>query len=195
MKELVVHDNTPIKLQTPPDVRQEELVRRGGEEVAALVRSIRDLFGTGSVISSLADGERVLSRCDVIAEKLPRLAEDIEQLVRPAIGKEIRDGLDLMVESRGSQAKDDKKIYGRMLIEDVAAQQPTIGAFTAMCRRVRRTCKYRPEIAEVLDILADEEYKLRFELASARETLHAGSSRLAAAVADEKKRIEKRTKL
>ena len=46
---------------------------------------------------------------------------------------------------------------GRMLCEDVGAQQPTIGALEAACRELRRTSRFIPAISEVLTALAAAE--------------------------------------
>lgn len=48
-------------------------------------------------------------------------------------------------------------IYTRMLLEDVAAEAPTYAELATTCRRIRRTMKFMPSIAEVIDVLTEEQ--------------------------------------
>jgi hypothetical protein len=47
-------------------------------------------------------------------------------------------------------------IFTRLLLEDVAAEEPTYAELSTACRRLRRTMKFMPSIAEVMEVLAEE---------------------------------------
>ncbi len=75
---------------------------------------------------------------------------------RPATEIEIREHLAILIAClAGSKA--DAAVYGRMLVIDVGAASPSIGALEAACRKLRRTCTFTPAISEVLTAIAEAE--------------------------------------
>ncbi len=182
MGEIVVSDKSYSVLPGPDS---EEATRRAGQDAARLVRSIRELFGTGSVVPLLDEAVVLLAQVDLFVAGNADLGAQLSRLQAKATKLEIFNQLALVTESR---AKVENAVYGRMLIEDVGAQEPSVGAIIATSRRVRRTCKYRPEIAEVIEILDDEEYKLNFEIDAANGVLDQERTRLAAAIDVEQSR-------
>ncbi|MFY9954798.1 hypothetical protein [Bradyrhizobium sp.] len=58
-----------------------------------------------------------------------------------------------MIKSFPNAGKANAEVFGRMLVEDVAATLPTVGALEAACRHLPRTNRFIPVIAEVLAAL------------------------------------------
>jgi hypothetical protein len=97
-------------------------------------------------------------RLAVVEEYLPEvdgLRSRFEVLMAPATKKDLATHLAVLVKSFPNTGKDNAEIYGRMLLEDVGAQRPTLGALEAACHHLRRTNNFLPVIAEVLAALKD----------------------------------------
>lgn len=92
-----------------------------------------------------------LAELALIQPSLPVLWLQIEASLRPAAEKEIAAGLALLLKAFPNVGKDDGAAFGRLLLEDVISQKPSVGALEAGCAHVRRTSRFLPSIAEVLE--------------------------------------------
>lgn len=107
----------------------------------------------------------------------------LERLERPATDKEIREHLAILLGCLAG-SKGDAATFGKMLMIDVRAAAPSIGALEAACRKLRRTCTFVPSIAEVLKALDDAKSTMKVS----RWQLE----RLPNFIEDGRKRIEQR---
>jgi hypothetical protein len=89
---------------------------------------------------------------------------EIKAWARPATEKEMAERLLLLVKAFPNVSTSDGEVYGATLINDVAATEPAIGDLEEACRYLRRTLKFLPTIAEVLDALyeAKQQRKAHF---------------------------------
>lgn len=99
-----------------------------------------------------------LAALDAILPEAQAVLNDLQQLGRPASMLEIGKQLAILVKCYPNAGSADGEIYGRMLIEDVAAMQPSIGDIDAACRHLRRTSKFTPAISEVLEAIAEAKH-------------------------------------
>jgi hypothetical protein len=96
----------------------------------------------------------LLAAFDAALPELEAALRELQNLGRPATKVEIAKDLALLVKSYPNSGTTDGEVYGRMLIEDVAAEQPAIGDLAPACRNIRRTSKFLPSISEVLQAIA-----------------------------------------
>jgi hypothetical protein len=97
--------------------------------------------------------EHLVAVIDELAPAVDKLWIKVEKLNKPAKKLDVANHLALLLKSFPNAGKDNAEVFGRMLCEDVAAQQPTIGGLEAACRNLRRTNRFIPVIAEVLTAL------------------------------------------
>jgi hypothetical protein len=86
-------------------------------------------------------------------------ADELKALATPATKLQIAQCLALLLKSFPNAGAADAEVYGGMLVQDVAAAQPAIGDIQETCRHIRRTSRFLPTIAEVLDTLADAKHQ------------------------------------
>jgi hypothetical protein len=97
--------------------------------------------------SNLADLDAILAEAQVALD-------DLRALARPATKLDIAKQLAILVKCYPNiGTADGGEVYGRLLIEDVAATQPSLGDLESACRQLRRTSRFCPVIAEVLGAL------------------------------------------
>lgn len=84
----------------------------------------------------------------------------LQRLERPATDKEIREHLAILLGCLAG-SKGDAATFGKMLMIDVRAAAPSIGALEAACRKLRRTCTFVPSIAEVLKAIDEARGSLK----------------------------------
>jgi hypothetical protein len=101
--------------------------------------------------------EHLLAAVDEIIPAADKICAGLAKLSKPAAKIEIAKHLALLLKSFPNAGKDNAEVFGRMLCEDVGAQQPTIGGLEAACRELRRTCRFLPTICEILTALAEAE--------------------------------------
>jgi hypothetical protein len=77
------------------------------------------------------------------------------------VKKEIAGHLALLVGSFPNAGSADRTIYGRMLCEEIAADQASISDLEAACRQIRRTSTFLPTIAEVLKAIGEAKNQRR----------------------------------
>jgi hypothetical protein len=105
--------------------------------------------------------EHLVATIDELTPAVDKLCAQLAKLNKPATKIEIANHLALLLKSFPNAGKDSAEVFGRMLVEDVAAQQPTFGGLEAACRNLRRTNRFIPVIAEVLAALEAAEASQR----------------------------------
>jgi hypothetical protein len=119
--------------------------------------------------------------------RLAQLALDVEHASRPATSDEIINHLTILVCAYPTGSSD-LEIYGRVLGEDVIATKPSLFALEHACRKLRRTSKWRPAIAEVLGEIEEAEGILH----KAKRELRELPSRLARYKEEQRRQEEQR---
>ena len=79
--------------------------------------------------------------------------DELNALATPATKLQIAQCLALLLKSFPNAGSADAEVYGGMLVQDVVAAQPAVGDIEEACRHIRRTSKFLPTIAEVLETL------------------------------------------
>jgi hypothetical protein len=77
--------------------------------------------------------------------------DGLNAVARPATELEIANHLTILITCYPNAGVADRSVYSRVLAEDVATMQPSIGVVESSCRNMRRTLKFCPAICEVLD--------------------------------------------
>jgi hypothetical protein len=91
---------------------------------------------------AIARAERLLGR---------DLRTALEAALAPATHDDVADALESLVGAFPNSKAD--ALFGRLLVADVGALRPSRGALDAACRRLRRTFKFLPAIAEICDAI------------------------------------------
>lgn len=113
--------------------------------------------GTGD----LDQMRRAIGYADTIADDngLADTAKQIEALQRQATRRQIGEHVAVLIAAFPNAGKLDPA-FSRILCEDIAAMEPTIGALDFALRRLRRESKFIPVVAEVMDALAAAERRI-----------------------------------
>jgi hypothetical protein len=125
------------------------------EETKALALEIGRITIQPASAEQLAESIRKAEL--LVANGFDRTLAEITKASSAAHGAEVKSELALLVGAFPNSGKNDLPIYGRMLVEDVAAQRPSVAALSLACRRLRRTARFVPTIAEVLEAIATAE--------------------------------------
>ncbi len=78
-----------------------------------------------------------------------------------ATERDLRTELSLLVAAYPNAARSDLSAYGALLLKDVAAQQPSSYALATACKQLRRSKKFIPSVAEVLEAITEAERTLK----------------------------------
>lgn len=95
-----------------------------------------------------------LAPYDWINRPVGNKLEKLRAAGRPASERETAENLALLLKAFPNAGAADGEIFGAMLVEDIAAMQPTIGDLQEACRWLRRTSRFLPTISEVLEALS-----------------------------------------
>jgi septal ring factor EnvC (AmiA/AmiB activator) len=90
-----------------------------------------------------------------------RLIEALDRLDQPATKNDIRVQVMMLIAAYPNNTRADLKIYSATLAEDIGAAGPGRLALDTACRRVRRSCRFTPSIAEVLEALTTATKQIR----------------------------------
>lgn len=132
--------------------RNEQIYQRANQIVVR--RHGPQRLGMGRAESSLADLDALLPDAQAVLD-------DLRALARPATKLEIAKQLAILVKCYPNiGTADGGEIYGRLLIEDVAAMQPSAADVEGACRKLRRTSRFCPVIAEVLEAISQAKHHL-----------------------------------
>lgn len=110
--------------------------------------------------SAYAKAKDVADRLDRIIAGLPSVTVELNGLQRKATDKEIGKALIELAESRSNGGAKRGGLYGRIMIEEVVSDAPSIGALQAGVRllwRSQRADSRPPEIGDVLDAIQAQE--------------------------------------
>lgn len=129
--------------------------------------------------------ERALVRAEAWLSNPPALIRALNALDQPATPDDIAVQIMLLVAAYPNASRD-LKVYSKTLAEDVGAAQPGRLALEWTCRKLRRTNKFVPAIAEVLEALTDAMNRIkrvRWQLAQMPELVAEVRRSLDAAIA------------
>lgn len=138
-----------------------------------------------------------LASLEIDKAKIGLLREQIEAGLQPADDKTTRTQLAFLAGSFPGSGASDPKVYAAAMLAEVSAAAPTVLVLYCACSRLRRTLKWPPSIAQVLDAIAHEKWcwSDRAEAASSFPELRAGlvekiRTRRAELIASEKAKRE-----
>lgn len=97
----------------------------------------------------LDDVEKAAAEARRALPAIDHHVEVIEKARRPATNAELAQHLAATISAFPNiNGGVDPEMFARLLIADISALRPTVGAVEAGCRKVRRTAKYLPPISE-----------------------------------------------
>jgi len=147
--------NSHVAVARPREVATSHLCQaeRLDEETKALALEISRIM-----IQQPATAEQLvqsIQEAEVIIDSgLDSALAELNRARLPASRVEVKSELAMLVGAFPNSGKNDLRVYGRMLVEDVAAQEPSAAALSLACRGLRRTARFVPTIAEVLEAIA-----------------------------------------
>ena len=116
---------------------------------------------------SLEDADKRVAELQTLKpseQNLIALATQIENGRRGATSEQIQEQLALLLGAFPSSNAPDPMVYSRMLLNEVAAAGPSVIALAATCSALRRTLRWPPSIADVLNDLREQEMRWRYRL-------------------------------
>jgi hypothetical protein len=140
-----------------PKVRQEEQTLR---DVSTIVERWQRAHFAGDR-NGRSHYEHLVATIDELTPTVDKLCMQLEKLNKPATKLQIANHVALLLKSFPNSGKDNAEVFGRILVEDVAAMLPTIGCLEAACRALRRSCRFIPTISETLAALEAAEASQR----------------------------------
>jgi hypothetical protein len=153
-----------------------ELVR--ADHFAAALATVAKVNDLGP---RLIDAERlgwreqakIIEEAESLQAAVSAASEAIAAAERPATTREIAVTLGRLLKAFPNAGKADVETFGELLVGDVIDARPSIAAVVQGCTKLRRTAKFLPVIAEVLDALREVDdgiraAKLRLEAMPAR---------------------------
>jgi hypothetical protein len=115
-----------------------------------------------SFVSAKDYAIEIAAAADLIESgKFAKLSADLAQAQAKAAGDEIALELAKLVGAYPNFGKYDTTVFSEMLLADVTALGPSVGAVEAACRKLRRTKPFVPAISEILEAIA-EAHRLLF---------------------------------
>lgn len=138
----------------------------GGVKLLSRAQDFGGVMSRSFVAESEGRAAQETALSDLLAwgERLGDLKREVELSLRPATNEEIASQLTLLMGAFPNAGKDDRTIFGRVLVEDVIAQRPGILPLLQGISQVRRTSKFLPSIAEVLEAITGVERRLHSTL-------------------------------
>jgi hypothetical protein len=136
------------------------------EAIECDVKALAEFSGPLFVASLRGNADDETAAALYAAEKwqaggaLETLKRQLEELDKPATRDAIGAELLLLTCAFPNVGSRDLKVFGKLLAEDVAAAAPSHVALHLACRRLRRTSRFLPTIAETLEALAQETKKI-----------------------------------
>jgi hypothetical protein len=110
-----------------------------------------------------------LEPCEqTINEVTRRLVDGLQ----PAATEQTRQEIALLVGAFPSGNVPDPAVYSPIMLREVIAIRPSVLALAAACNKLRRTCRWQPPIADVLQAIREEEALWRYRLRCVSEVSH-----------------------
>jgi len=149
--------NSHVAVSQPREAAASHLcpAERLDEETKALALEIGRIVIQPASAEQLAESIRKAEL--LVTNGFDRTVAEITKATSPASIAETKTELALLVGGFPNSGKNDLRVYGRMLVQDVRAAQPSVAALALACRRLRRTSRFVPTIAEVLEAIATAE--------------------------------------
>jgi hypothetical protein len=129
-------------------------------KAASAINSLANVIRTLRQIGRSDDRVAILkAQIDGLRESgsLENILSHVAKLRERATRREIKQELGLLAASFPNAARADTTLFGRILEAEVAIMRPSRGALAAACRELRKTCRFTPTVAEVLEALGREE--------------------------------------
>ncbi len=99
----------------------------------------------------------------VKSDEYHQLLADCRAAAEPASEREIRTELSCLVAAFPTAARADLKVFGALLVADVAAAKPSKYGLATACRSLRRTSRFLPSISETLEAIEKAERSLHYK--------------------------------
>jgi hypothetical protein len=158
-------------------------------EFDALSNEAQTVLDTGTRIYELSDGEPgtleeadgriaallVLRPCE---QHVSDLTKRLAAARKPATSAQVQEQLVLLAGVFPSSNGPDPRVFAPLLPKDVKAAGPSLIALVAACCRLRRTRKWLPTIADVLEAIGEEEARWQHRSDCASEILGAHAKAL-----------------
>jgi hypothetical protein len=127
------------------------------ESIVINLGRARGYVDTYHLKAALTEAHTLLSQNDFEA-----IGDDLRARSRPATRAEAAQYLSLLIGSFPSARIPNPEVFGKLLVEEVLAGTPSIGAVIEGTSRVRRKSKFMPSIAEILKAIewADTELSM-----------------------------------
>jgi hypothetical protein len=125
------------------------------DELVETVQEIRRELDAGGEVSQWQRETLEAAKAKVRAGWMIHAWDDPENDDEEGVIKQkpVAERIALMVGSFPNAAPPSPKVYARMMIEHVIAENPTIAILESACREIERTLKFPPAIAEVIQVL------------------------------------------
>lgn len=118
---------------------------------------------------------KIVEEAESLLAAVSAASEAIAAAERSATTREIAVALGRLLKAFPNAGKADVETFGELLVGDVIDARPSIAAVVQGCTKLRRTCKFLPVIAEVLEAIREVDDGIR----AARLRLKAMPARVA----------------
>ncbi len=158
MRELSIQSTSnALSVQKP----EAQILDARVDDVASQIRALCDFMDANRPVSDtvrqlMADAER-LQGSDEYKDLVQLAARASEKVTE----RELRVELGLLIAAFPNAPKGDLKAFGALLLQDCADLEPSRYGLATACRELRRTKKWLPSIAEVIEALSAAERRLK----------------------------------
>jgi hypothetical protein len=121
-----------------PTIPEPEQIERKAQEASALHEELCSQRGFAKAEAWLASDA-------------PALIAALDKFDQPATKNDVATQVMMLLAAFPNASRPELKIYSKTLAEDIGAMQPGRLALEWACRKLRRTCKFVPAIAEVFE--------------------------------------------
>jgi hypothetical protein len=124
---------------------------------------------------TLGDADKCLAALQVLKpseQDLAELATQIESGLLRATSEQIQEQLAFLLGAFPSSNAPDPMVYSRMMLNEVAAAEPSVIALTMACSKLRRTLQWPPSIPDVLKAIQEQEISWHYRLCCASAIAH-----------------------
>lgn len=130
-------------------------------DLETLRRSVCNVLTAFQELNEIANGQRGISSKEIIARArdtllpmIPGLRNQIANAAQIASPADITKALTVLIACYSSAERKDLSVFGRLAVSDIASVRPTVMQLDEAFTKIRRTCKWIPTIAEILEAIA-----------------------------------------
>jgi hypothetical protein len=150
------HNNGPTTAYNLPGPSAGELLEREIEVINEISNEL-GLIVLVKVDRQIPDLRQAIERAETFMSDIDSdIVNAVDQAKKKATRPQISSQVAVLVAAFPQAGKADSA-YGRILCEDVGAQEPSVGALDIACRKLRRNGRFLPIVGEVLEVLAKAE--------------------------------------